>query len=442
MPKVNSELTYLLRRLRLAVISSSPVIARKARQAVKGAPPKLGEPYRPMRQLAMEHEQVVSRPAYYTSITVLAGLLAALFVGLALACGRFDWPAGYGLHAAAVLMAAAIIAAFQCLFANHGPEVVLPQRWHLAEGRLADSGDLHHRPAGLLAQLLLLAILCVDGFFCGAAVSQLFAVWLTPAMAVGASVAWGVAVAAMLWKFVQAAARESLLAERRLTIRALDMSDRAGDHQLAGRMKDRLGVALGADYSDRRGPYPRRVALLTSVLLLGTAIYALRTTGVESSSTKAALVPVEHASGMGTADEATLAAAPVDVGESTREDRHQRIGSAVMALFFVLSVTAAYGFFRARTSLGAHSAGDHAVLARFDSVDELIAHHTDHVRRWTAIADVRLTKLADAIERRKVKLAPHVQKTYPPAHESFVDIVHGRQSRLPLPQVVVDERVL
>ena len=171
----------------------------------------------------------------------------------------------------------AAICLYQFAFIDHGPLNISEERFALARQHLSESGDAGQKPLTLLAMCTLVAIMAIDGFLTGTALTtSVFAQWLSPRGAMYAAFGWSVGCTYLLFKLVLAASHEAIVNERRAANRSLSQGD-ARQQTRAEAMKLRVGEALGHDYhldANRRGA---RNALMVTVLVLVVATFAMRT---------------------------------------------------------------------------------------------------------------------------------------------------------------------
>lgn len=242
------------------------------------APPDPLNPYGGERAIGNAFKPALRIFPYFMGQTRAAmvatwGLLALTIVLLAL-CVKTPsvWFAAGALFA----LTSMTIAAYQWIFRKWGPSSISPERYQQARDELVQSGDNHQKPIDLLEMLLLVGLMVVDGFLSGSSLTGLFSNFLTPTGAMVASIGWGIAATALLYKLVSDAALEVAINERRNSIRHLSASANPDDQLLAAQMRAAVGGKLGNDFSTQANRASARIALAVTALVLSGSTFLIR----------------------------------------------------------------------------------------------------------------------------------------------------------------------
>lgn len=104
-------------------------------------------------------------------------------------------------------------------------------------------------------------------------------------------------------------------------------------------------------------------------------------------------------------------------------DLTQFVGAAVISSFMALTVLAMYLYLRRRLSLDPRSGTNHAVVHRFDSVDELREHHAQEQAAVRARANQALARYRLAMANELAGMEPKRAERYPQPTCRFEDLV-------------------
>lgn len=245
---------------------------------LRAAPPAAGAPNGGEIAIGNIFKPALSIFPYFQGQTraAMVATMLLLLMTLVLTALCLKAPSLWSAAGTLFALAGAAIAGYQWIFRRWGPASISAARFEQARAELEQSGDHHQKPVGLLEMLVLVLLMVIDGFLSGTSLTGLFANFLTPGAALMASVAWGVAATALIYKLVADAALEVAINDRRSAIRHLSASTDAADQALAAQMRATVGGKLGNDFSLGANRTSARFALAATALALSASTFLIR----------------------------------------------------------------------------------------------------------------------------------------------------------------------
>lgn len=231
-------------------------------------------------------------PYSHFRATFIAEIVIAVMLMLAagLAWWWIDDPATWQIVMVATICLTGTAVAYRALTRNV-PTRVDGARVECAHARPLAAGD--PEGLGLLAYMLMAAILAADGAFSGLSLSvAAFGAVLTPSQAILAAMLWGAALAFLLGHLAAAAAREYAVAERRRVVRNL-MESPVDEERAAGQtMLNETRLALSGSVKPSADRTRARWALAVTVLGLTVAVFLARVLAEANSGPVEPQLPV------------------------------------------------------------------------------------------------------------------------------------------------------
>ena len=425
-------------------------LRRLAKQTVVGPPPPNAADWANMpavRQIVAPHIELVNRPNYFGAnvwLTMITALLLSALAGLiffgiipltTLGISPF-WSYVIGVGIAAL----ATISFANALTRNWGPELITSTSWAHSRERQRLSLDDTVTPPSVPVTLLLVAIVVADGGLAGSAIVSFFKAYFTPQVAMALAFVWGVVVAAVLWKLTDQAADEKRINQGREVARRMDTVSAADQADLANFLR-LAGNRIGKDLGTARGVV-KRTALFGAVLCLAVFSGAMRSnhpTVAPSAEPVPEFVAIAQDAAYRTAklsadDEIVVPplapSANPEGGTSTRTPTQNSgslaayLPSIMLSLVLLISAVVLYWLKARGTFLNLiDSPRDNAVTHRFASADAVTHFNEAHLRKCIAALDRKLQVFAREILREVDKLAPSVQRTWPPVNLRAVDLL-------------------
>lgn len=99
------------------------------------------------------------------------------------------------------------------------------------------------------------------------------------------------------------------------------------------------------------------------------------------------------------------------------------VGAALLSAFIFLSVWGMYLYMYKRVSLDPHSAINHAISSRFDSVAEIHSYHAELAAEVCASANAALGRYQQAMQSEFAKMDPDIARHYPIPNARFEDFL-------------------
>ena len=107
-------------------------------------------------------------------------------------------------------------------------------------------------------------------------------------------------------------------------------------------------------------------------------------------------------------------------------DLTQLVGATVISGFIGLSTLAMFLYLRRRVALDHRSPTNHAIVARFDSVEELREFHAQEHAAVHAGADAALARFQRAVSAKKATMDPKRAELYPQPTRCFCELIGGQ----------------
>ena len=378
-------------------------IAALSSEMTSGKPPARWQDTSTVRALDGHFTHRIVQPAFWRGTSAAYVFCATLGAISALVVSWY-WDA-LGSMAIWALVASILVMVVSAgaAITREFPTQVTPGDFRTSTRRLHESGDQSLHSMGAIAATILMLVIVIDAVIAGGALARYFGAAYSQRMQDYAALAFGIGLAGILYKLLDAAASEGAVSQRAKRHNLLANSRDAAEREQAAAMKLHCAGSLGANDAQRL-PIVRRATLALAIIFLAGSMFVVRSaTSTERIDTTMSGSALLSDSG----DLPTLAGsnAPRST-DSTSVGVSDFASNAVLSIFFALSMFAAY-FFLIRTKvLGAHSPMDRLITERWHSVDDLHFDHIAHAERVQARANRVYARLGRCISVRVGRCDP------------------------------------